>query len=623
MVQAVRHRGPDESGFLVEGPVGLGHTRLSIIDLSTGTQPIHNEDKSIWVILNGEIFNYLELRNELLKKGHRFYTNTDTEVIVHSYEEKGIDCLHDFNGQFAFALWDGKNKKLILARDRVGICPLFYTIHKGKLIFASEVKSIFRYPGIPRRIDLKGLDQFFTFWTTIAPRTIFANISEIPAAAYMVVEKGACHTKQYWDMDFEPDDPPRNESYYVDRLNDLLLAATKIRLRSDVPVGVYLSGGLDSSFIASLVRHHTNNSLRTFSVSFSDQTFDESPFQRRMAKVLGTDHSTVVTDYADIGAVFPNVIWHTEKPTLRTAPAPLYQLSKLVRDNGYKVVLTGEGADEFLVGYNIYKEAKVRSFWARYPDSPWRPLLLRKLYPYIQLPRDNGAVFLRKFFGHRLMDVENPFYSHLIRWHNTSMLKGYFSNDVKNEIANYNCIEDFTQTVNGNLRQWDVVSKAQYIEAKAFLAGYLLNTQGDRMLMANSVEGRFPFLDHNVIEFCNKIPATLKLKALSEKNILKKAAKSQLPSEIVERTKQPYRAPISLSFLNHKNTDYVRDMLSPQRIEQADYFSSGSVHRLMKKAEKFGKNLGERDNMALVGILSTQLLHALFIDDYDHKQIVY
>ncbi len=612
MIRELSHRGPDESGFFMKGAIALGHARLSIIDLSTGSQPICNEDRSVWIIFNGEIFNYLELKEDLEKRGHRFSTKTDTEVIIHSYEEKGMDCLNDLNGQFALALWDEKKQTLYLARDRVGICPLFYTTYGGRMIFASEVKSIFQYPGIERKIDFKGLDQIFTLWTTIPPRTIFQDISEIPAGNYLEVKNGKFQKKQYWDFDFHADDPPYKESFYAEQLTHLLVSAITIRLRSDVPVGVYLSGGLDSSIVASLIHRFTDNSLKTFSITFENKDFDESSYQKQMVDFLGTDHSSVSINCEDIYKVFSRIIWHSEKPILRTSPAPLYRLSKLVNEHNYKVVLSGEGADEFFTGYNIFKEAKIREFWAKDPDSIYRPLLLKKLYPYLNLPRDKGNIFLKKFFNYKLTETADPFYSHLIRWKNTAVLKGYFSSEVKKALAGYNCLEDFEKK---NFEDWNIVSRAQYIEAKTFLSGYLLSTQGDRMLMANSVEGRFPFLDHRVIEFCNRIPAKLKLKILSEKNILKKASKPFLPAEITERKKQPYRAPISKNFLGNDQKGYVLDLLSSKRVKEAGYFSADGTQKLVNKIVKLGDHLGERDNMALVGILSTQLLHSLFIEN--------
>ncbi|MFH0878729.1 MAG: asparagine synthase (glutamine-hydrolyzing), partial [Lentisphaerota bacterium] len=385
MLEMIRHRGPDGFGIYRGEHAALGSARLSIIDLSGGDQPIGNEDGSQWIVFNGEIFNYVELRPQLEAHGHRFSTNTDTEVILHLYEEYGHNCLNYLNGQFAIAIWDMRKQSLFLARDRFGVRPLFYTVHDGRLIFGSEIKAILAHPGMRAEIDPIALNQIFTFWSALSPRSVFRDIIEIPPGHYLQAQDGAFTLHPYWSLDLMPESsserPPQD---YLDELESLLIDATRIRLRADVPVGAYLSGGLDSSTTTAIIRKYTNARLDTFSISFTDSPeFDESQFQRQMANYLGTDHQVVECNHADIGRVFPDVVWHTETPVLRTSPAPMFLLSKLVNDCHFKVVVTGEGADEFLAGYDIFKEAQVRRFWARDPDSQRRPLLLRRLYPDI------------------------------------------------------------------------------------------------------------------------------------------------------------------------------------------------------------------------------------------------
>lgn len=617
MVFILRHRGPDEFGIYKGNDIGLGHARLSIIDLKGGQQPIHNEDRTIRVVFNGEIFNYIELREELLKKGHKFYTKTDTEVLVHLYEEKGVEFLNDLNGQFAFAIWDSKAKRLMLARDRLGIRPLFYTIVDGSFLFASEIKSIFVDRRVKREIDIYGLDQFFTFWATIPPQTTFKDIFELPPAHYLIAEKGEITLKRYWELDFYScleDKKVMNEGLYAEQLLELLKDAIKLRLRADVPVAAYLSGGLDSSFISALVKKYFNNTLKTFSVNFSDPNFDENNFQRQMAEYLGTEHKVITCNYSDIGKIIPQVVWHAEKPLIRTAPAPLFLLSRLVRKNHIKVVLTGEGADEILGGYDIFREAKIRRFWAKRPDSKFRPLLMRKLYSYIPNWPKATSAFLEGFYRNHLLKTDLKYYSHLPRWDVTSRVKTLFSEEIKNRLTDYRREEFLERSLPGRFSQWDELSRAQHIEIITLLSGNLLSSQGDRMMMANSVEGRFPFLDYRVVEFCAKLPAQLKLKVMDEKYLLKKIAKPYLPQEICSRKKQAYRAPDSASFFDGKTHAYLEDILSEENLAKTGYFDSAIVPKLVKKCKITDTNLlSAKDNMAIVGVITTLLLDKLFI----------
>ncbi|MCL4180309.1 MAG: asparagine synthase (glutamine-hydrolyzing), partial [Verrucomicrobia bacterium] len=443
MLGMIRHRGPDQFGMYLGDRVGIGNARLSIIDLGGGQQPIPNEDQAIWVVYNGEIFNYVELRAELEAKGHRFSTHCDTEVVAHAYEEYGPDCLTRFNGQFAVAVWNERERSLFLGRDRLGVRPLFYTECNGRLLFGSEIKAILACPEVPRALDPVALDEVFTYWSPQTPRTSFRGIFELPPGHYLVARDGDIQIHPYWDLLSTFDvgrstldvRPARSIDDYADEFRSLLTDAVRIRLRADVPVGAYLSGGLDSSTIAAVVRNLGVSHLDTFSIAFNDPKFDESEHQRKMARFLGTDHQVVQATHADIGRVFPEVIWHTETPILRTAPAPMFLLSKLVHDRNYKVVLTGEGADEFLGGYDIFKESMVRRFWARRPESQWRPALLRRLYPDIGGLSTASAAYLRAFFGQGLTETDRADYSHMIRWRNTRRGTRFFSRELAAAIA--------------------------------------------------------------------------------------------------------------------------------------------------------------------------------------------
>jgi asparagine synthase (glutamine-hydrolysing) len=616
MLGMIRHRGPDEFGLYRDEWANLGNARLSIIDLGGGQQPISDEDATLWVVFNGEIFNYVELRPDLEARGHRFKTNCDTEVILHLYEEYGTDCLKYLNGQFAIALWDSRQRTLFMARDRLGIRPLFYTVCEGQLIFGSELKTLLAHPAVSASIDPAGLAQVFTFWGAQPPHTIFKDIYTLPPAHFLLVREGHLHIQPYWELDFtvEPGSN-RTAQDYLAEFEQLLIDATLIRLRADVPVAAYLSGGLDSSTTTAIIRKYTQNPLDTFSIAFSDPEFDESEFQRRMASILGTAHQVVYCTHADISRVFPEVIWHTEVPTLRTAPAPMFMLSQLVQDHHLKVVITGEGADEFLGGYDIFKETIVRRFWAKQPESTLRPLLLRKLYPEIAGLGSTSEAFLTAFFKKNLTETENPFYSHTIRWSNGTRLLRLLQQPLD---GTFTQLAEQCVPLPPKFQHWSPLAQAQYLEIVTFLSPYLLSSQGDRVGMAHSIEGRFPFLDYRVVEFCNRLPAKLKLKGLSEKWLLRQLASQLLPADIWQRRKRPYRAPIHRSFFHADSPEYVSELLSESALRDSGLFNPQAVAQLVRKAQS-GATLSEVDDMAIAGVLSTQLVYQQFVQSFSSR----
>ncbi|MDH4267375.1 MAG: asparagine synthase (glutamine-hydrolyzing) [Deltaproteobacteria bacterium] len=620
MLGLIRHRGPDAFGIYMENHAGLAHARLSIIDLSGGDQPIHNEDKTIWVIYNGEIFNYPELRQDLEKRGHKFYTKTDTEILVHLYEDRGAELFKELNGQFAFALWDKKRASLLLGRDRLGIRPLFYYLKDGRLLFASEIKAIFADSKVPREVDLQTMSDIFTSWTSLGSDTPFKHIRQLLPGNFASFSSKGLVTRPYWQLSFSRSiDRNRSLESWTEEINHLLYDATRIRLRADVPVGAYLSGGLDSTYTTSLVKRYFNNQLCTFSVSFADDRFDEAFFQEKAVRALRTEHRRIRCTEKDIGRNFPKVIWHTETPLLRTGPVPLFQLSQLVRETNFKVVLTGEGSDEIFAGYDIFKEDRIRRFWARCPDSKMRPKLLQKLYPDIFTDGNTRAgAFLMGFFRKGLTQVDSVAYSHKIRWENTSQIKSFFSHDVQDLMKKNDGFEErFLSVLPPDFLSWDPLSRAQYTEILIFLTNYLLSSQGDRVAMGHAVEGRFPFLDYRVVEFACNVPPRYRLNGLKDKFILRKAAKDLIPAELALRPKQPYRAPISRCFLGDEPEEYVMDLLSEKAVRQNGYFDPERVNWLIEKCRKQeGKLLSERENMALVGVLSTQLLHHHFISTF-------
>jgi len=621
MLWMIRHRGPDSSGIYVDDRVGLGSVRLSVIDLDRGIQPISDESGRRWIVFNGEIFNYIELRERLVAKGHAFRTQTDTEVIVHLYEDMGSSCVEHLNGQFAFALWDQEREELLLARDRLGTRPLYYTIAGGVLVFSSEIKALFADPLVSREIDVVSLDQVFTFWAPLPSHTVFRGVSQVPPAHVLHVKGKERSLQRYWSLEFSRKDSATDngsEEDYANRLRELLVDAVRLRLRADVPVGAYLSGGLDSAIIAALAKTFTPRDLRTFSVSFEDEAFDETTYQARMNSFLETNHSRLICTNQDIAQAFPNVIWHTEVPLLRTAPVPMFLLSKLVRDSGYKVVLTGEGADEFLAGYDIFKEAKIRAFCAANPASKYRPLLLRRLYPEIRALHSGSQAGLEGFFV-RGIEPNRPCASHTVRWRNSSRIRRLYTDDIKKALAANNTQagqSGIEAILPGEMTDWDVLSRAQYVEATIFLSEYLLSSQGDRVAMAHAVEGRFPFLDHRVVEFCNAIPSRFKLKGLTEKSVLRKSVQDLLPRDVVARRKHPYRAPSRDVFFGSPRLDYVSEMLSDTALKKVGLLDPAAIARLLKKIEKGGP-IGENDEMALTGALSLQLLYHHFVIDFN------
>ncbi len=614
MVAALHHRGPDGQGVLVEGPVGLGHARLAIIDLEGGAQPMGNEDDRIQVVFNGEIFNYLELREDLLKRGHVFRTASDTEVLVHLYEERGDDFVCDLNGQFAIALWDGRRQRLLLARDRVGIRPLYWTRTQGRIAFASEVKALFALPAVPRRLDAAGLASVFSLWSVLPPASVWEGVQTLAPGHLLAIDDQGTRLSRYWDWPFAAEAAaPRPDVDWVDELHALLVDAVRLQLRADVPVGAYLSGGLDSSIITTIIRRRTATPLRSFSLTFEDAEFDEREHQQALVAQLGTDHSSIQAGKAGIAAAFPRMVRHAETPVVRTAPVPMMLLADSVRAAGYKVVLTGEGADEAFGGYDLFKEAAIRRFVARAPGSKWRGALLGRLYPYLAHSPATGRAMTQGFFASGLDKAGTPAFAHALRIATTRRALAFLHPDWRARAEAFNAESALAATVPPDFARWPALSRDQYVEAHTLMSGYLLSSQGDRMAMAASIEARFPFLDHRVLEFACRLPPRLKLAGLHEKVILRRAFGAELPPSIGQRTKQPYRAPDSASFFEGgRLREETAELLSPASLADAGLFDAGAVGKLVEKCRS-GRAIGFGDNMAFVGVLSTMWLQRQFV----------
>jgi len=608
------HRGPDGTGLYLDRRFGMANTRLSIVDLAGGDQPLSDESGRYWVMQNGEIFNNPELRDELEARGHRFSTRCDTEVLAHAYEEWGPRCLDKLNGEFAFALWDRATEELFLARDRFGIRPLFIEIDAGSVRFASEAKALLRHPRARRELDPTGIAESFTLWAVSPERSAFLRIRELASGHYLRVgPEGVREERRWWDLPFASRDEARSapEGELAEELRALLDDATRIRLRADVPVGSYLSGGLDSTAVTALAQRHNAQPVRAFAIGFADPMFDESRFQDVAARALGVELTRVTITAQEIAALMPRVVALSEKPTLRTAPAPLLKLSEVVHRAGFKVVLTGEGADETFAGYDVFKLDKVRRFWARQPASTARPALLRRLYPYLAQDLARAGALLGGVFGAGLTETSHPLYSHRLRFdHGARVLRFFDPDTLARAMAPGDPRDALVDRLPPDFGRFSDLGRAQYLEIATFMCGYLLHSQGDRMLMGNSVEGRFPFLDYRVAEFAARLPDGMKLRGLREKHLLREAMRAQIPDQVVRREKQPYRAPILRAFVGPEAPEYVAELVSHERLHDAGVFAPVMVDRLMQKCRRNeATGVSESDEMALVGVLSVMLLH--------------
>ncbi len=616
MVRTLHHRGPDGQGLWIDGLIGLAHTRLAIIDPEGGAQPMASVDGQLHLVFNGEIFNYIELRAELRALGHRFRTDSDTEVLLQAYQAWGDDCLRRLNGQFAFGLWDARQQRLLLARDGVGIRPLFWTRVGPRLAFASEAKALFALPEVPRALDPGGLASTFGWWAPLAPRTAFQGIHCLPPGHFLVVDARGETLVRWWDWDFPETDPfaPVDEDALADELHALLVDAVRLQLRADVPVGAYLSGGLDSAVITTIIRCHTDTPLRSFSLTFDEAEFDESDHQRLMVQHLGTQHSAIGCSRRDIAAAFARTVWHAETPLVRTAPAPMLRLANSVRASGYKVVLTGEGADEVFGGYDLFKEAKIRRFVAQLPGAERRARAVERLYPWMaRAPGGHRNVLAQRFFTDSRVPDGDACFAHQTRLASTRRAWTFFTADWQRALTVHDPAALWREQVPSAFARWPPMARDQYTEAHTLMSGYLLAAQGDRMAMAASIECRYPFLDPRVIQFAAALPPRLKMRGLREKLLLRQAFARELPVAIGQRTKQPYRAPDCASFFEDgQPLPWVRELLGEDSLRESGLFDAPAVARLTHKCAS-GRAIGFADNMAFVGVLSTMLLHRQFL----------
>ncbi len=562
-----------------------------------------------FLLIDGEITERAPFERALARKG-RINLGTEMEVLIDAIDVTGPEILAEADGAFALAAWWPHRERLILARDRFGARPLYFSQVPGGLAFGSEIKALLAHPEVPRRLDLRGLDQVFTFWSTLAPRTIMEHVEEIPPGYYLEATPEGLSLRRYCNLLVAPRNLASNTEEAAGRLLREIEGSVKRRLRGNKAVGAYVSGGLDSTIIACLAEREVRDVLATFSVSFTHPVYDESLEQRRVARRLRSNHMSLSCTQADIAGVFPEVIRHVETPLVRTAPAPLFLLARLASQSGVRAVLTGEGADELFGGYDLFKEVKVRRFCAALPGSRLRPLLFKRLYHYMPALQALPADMLAAFYRARPEDLLDPLFSHRPRWSVTSGLKRLYHPDVRSELGRYDPIEDLREKLPSGFDCWDPFFRAQYLETLILLPA-LLAVQGDRVATANGIMLRTPFLDRRVVELATTLPVHMKMRGLKEKYLLRRATKSVVPDDLRQRVKQPYRAPESACFLSSEGEGdrqaWVEDVLSEERLRRDGVFEPSSVAALIRKIEQ-GAAPSARDDMAVVAVLSTGLV---------------
>jgi asparagine synthase (glutamine-hydrolysing) len=619
MATLLRHRGPDSEYIWIGAGLGLAVRRLSIVNLAEGHQPAVSNDGQVVAILNGEIFNHIELRACLEKEGLRVPPGSDAAVLPAAYQHWGENFVAHLNGDFAIAIWSAPERTLRLYRDRAGVRPLYYTYSDdGDFVFASEVKALFAHDRVPRALSPAALAQIASYWSTVDGTSAFKNVSQVPAGCYAVVpaDRNSLRICRYWDIPFRPIAPRSatadETENSIAQFRALLADAVRLRLRADVEVATYTSGGIDSAIVNLIAAGQGRRVPRTFSMAFEDPVYDEGPYQRLVAKHLGLPHTELVCRLQDIYDYFPKAVFHAEQPLFRTAPVPMLMLSEAVRAAGIKVVMTGEGADEVAWGYDLFQEAHIRRFWSRQPNSTWRPRLLRRLYSYMpQFQNPRLFDLSLDFFRGDLENVSDPLYPYHTRIANSRATHDYFHPDVKAAIAATPPTQALVASLPTDFASRSLAEKCQYLEMKTLLSGYLLASQGDRMQSANSVEGRFPYLDHRLIEMLADMPPNLKLRQSQGKWILRNSYVDQLPSQTLQRPKFAYRAPGIEAFVGD-GAGYVEAALSPDTIASAGLFDATRVQALWKKIRVKKTGFTTREQLSFTQILSTQLLFQMY-----------
>lgn len=600
MCDVIEHRGPDDEGFYVEGGVALGMRRLSIIDLFTGHQPISNEDGSVWIVFNGEIYNYREIRDELISRGHTFQTGSDTEVIVHLYEDEGEACVERLRGMFAFAIYDKRERKLFIARDRVGVKPLHYAVIGSGIVFGSEIKSLLQHRAVNREINLEAVSDFFSFGYVPDPHSAFRGINKLLPGHTLTFKDSRLTTRCYWDFEYpeKKEEPARDESYYIERLRELIAESVRLRLVSDVPLGAFLSGGIDSSTVVAMMAREMDRPVKTFSIGFTESSFDELDYARIAARHFNTDHYEFVVT-PDVCNIVEEIVWHHDEPFADVSSIPTYIVSKMAREH-VTVALSGDGGDELFAGYERYLVDESRAKFERVPRFIRRGMML----PLSRvLPQ--GA-YGKNFLRNVALDADER-YVDSISYFSEEKKRGLLSNEFLREVISRDSSEEFRRIYAAPASK-KRIDHLLYLDSKTYLPGDIM-TKVDRMSMAHSLEAREPLLDHKLIEFVAQIPASLKLRGSETKSILKRAIRGMIPDEIIDRKKQGFGVPIQKWFKKDLR-EMLIDTLTGSRAQQRGYFNPGAIEAIMDEHMR-----GRRDNSRhLWGLLTLELWHRQFID---------
>jgi asparagine synthase (glutamine-hydrolysing) len=605
MCEVIRYRGPDDSGFLVKDGVALGMRRLSIIDLSGGHQPISGEDGTATVVFNGEIYNFRDLQTQLEGQGHKFRTRSDTEAIVHAYEQYGTACVDHLRGMFAFAIWDDKQKTLFIARDRTGEKPLYYTLTPtGTLVFGSELKSLLEHPAVTRDTSAESLDAYFSLGYVPDPLSIFKGIKKLPAGHFLTFSNGRLLTKQYWDFTYETSGTRRREEDYLEELRELLDEAVRIRLVSDVPLGAFLSGGVDSSTVVALMARHMSQPVKTFSIGFLEDSYSELKYARQTAKKYGTDHHEFFVT-PEICNVVDDLAWHFDEPFADSSAIPTYVVSKLAREH-VTVVLSGDGGDELFAGYTRYVTERKRRKYGLLPRR-FRRGLMEPVSHYLP----HGA-WGRNFLHNVALDPIDRYFD------NVSIFTGLnkrslYTADFFQALGNNSHVGASFQEYGDKVGTNALLDALLYIDSKTYLPGDIL-TKVDRMSMAVSLEARVPLLDHKLIDFVTRIPASMKMAGLETKHLFKRAVADLVPEEILTRPKQGFGVPIQ-QWINQQLRERIRDTLTDSRFRERGIISPKYTDVLLDEHER-----GRRDHsMALWSLLMLELWHQAFVDGVQRR----
>jgi asparagine synthase (glutamine-hydrolysing) len=623
MAAAMLHRGPDEDGFLERPEIGLVSRRLSIIGLKDGRQPIYNEDRTVSVVYNGELFDYPEVRKDLEQRGHRFATHCDTELIPHLWEEYGIEMLERLRGQFALALWDARQQQLLLARDRFGICPLHWTRQGDWLLFASEIKALFASGLVEARPDPRGINHIFTFFALPGPVTCFEGVEALLPGHYLSIALGepggvsprstSTQPRAYWQIDF-PDrgeeDSGRDAKAVVDDFERLMLRAVERRLRADVPVVSYLSGGVDSSLVVALARKIRGEPIPAFTIQIKDPILDETSAASIVARHVGANPVIVGCGHEEVLGTYPDLIHAAEAPVIDTACAALLMLAHEVHSQGYKVAVTGEGSDEWLAGYPWYKVHRLLGCLDFIPGISLSGLARRFYLRVTGAPRFPWSMAQRV---QRVLGGPNAWIN-IYGMMSLNKLR-FYSPWMQETLGDHLPYEDLQPDV-AAMRRWHPLNRSLYIGARIMLPGLLLNAKGDRVAMHSSVETRYPFLDEDVFDFLARLHPRWKLRGLKDKYILRLLAERWLPREIAWRRKAMFRAPFD-SFHAEHAPPFVDQLLSRESLRKTGYFEPAAVHHWRQSFQKMRPGSTQRASveMGLVGVISTQLWHQTFIDD--------